>query len=235
MPRTDYGTVSSGLTLQPGWSLRVRDDGTLAGRCVFACDSDDIISLMPRRGTEHPKNRLLTAYEVEGTAKENGRGEIVVDYIGLARDPSDVRFQFIGEMMNRPIETHPNFSSTIAGTPDAPLVHGCFDGDGFFVGFPNNTEARAAKLAGVESYLHPGLVYRATFFTAKPSLFKLASAGRRTLAPIGFPAGVTLPSGCEWLTMAPVMEQYGIVYKISQDYKLSGPEGVNQLIYSTDE
>lgn len=235
MARTNFGQSTLGLTLQKGWIVKYSDDGTLAGSATFVCEAEAVESLLPVRGTPHPKNGKLLSYEAEGEVRENGLAFVRVAYLGLTRDPSEPRISFIGAMDSDPIETHPRFASAIGGTPLATLNGAKFDSDGYFQGFPYSAASAAAKTTGVTSFLRPGLVFRATFFTANPSQYELANAGTRSLAPIGFPPSVTLPTGCEWLRLAPLMEQYGLVYKITQDYQLSGPNGVNQLIYANEE
>lgn len=235
MPRTVFGQSALGLILQKGWTIKYADDGTLAGTATFRCDADAVEALLPVRGTPHPKNGKLLSYESEGEVGENGVASVHVSYLGLTRDPSEPRISFMPAMDSDPIETHKNFASAIGGTKLSPLNGAKFDDDGYFVGFPQDAASAAAKLTGVTSYLRPGLVFRSTFFTANPALYELKNAGTRSTAPMGFPSDVTLPTGCEWLRLAPVMEQYGLIYKITQDYQLSGPNGVNKLIYSDEE
>ena len=235
MARVVKGKVFTALELQPGWKIAYNDDGTITGTCSFKCENFNLEMAMPRKGTPHPKNNKMQSFRAEGVAEEAGLATVNVEYLGLSRDPSDPKIVFIGSLNQEPIETHPEFVSEIGGRPGGELNGAKFDtekgGDGHFEGFPSNDDAIAAKLVGTTGYYRPGVVYRATFFTARPSNFRLDQMRKTTSSPIGLPAGVRLPTGGNWLIGPSSMEPYGNIFKISIDYMLSGDGGWNPKVY----
>ena len=234
MARVQKGLLT-GLQLQPGWTVTANDDGTIVGRCVFKCDNAGLVDKLPRKGTPHPKNNKMQAYRSEGTAEELGFGTITVDYLGLTRDPSDPKVSFVGSLNQEPIETHPKFKDELGGDADNQLNGAQYDEDGAFKGFANNEDASKMGLVGVTGYLRPGVIYRSTFYTAKPSNFRLDKMGKIVTSPPGFPQGVPLPSGANWLVGPSALEPFGLIYKISTDYMLSGKDGWNPHIYESAE
>lgn len=231
MARVTKGKTFTALELQPGWKIAYNDDGTITGSCNFLCESSGIEAMMPRKGTPHPKNNKMQSFRAEGVAGEAGMATISVEYLGLSRDPSDPKIAFMGSLNQEPIESNPDFESDIGGSPEAPKNGAQFDDEGHFTGFPNNAEAKEADLVGMTGYFRPGVVYRATFFTARPNNFRLDQMRKTTSSPIGLPAGVRLPTGGNWLIGPSSMEPYGNIFKISIDYMLSGEGGWNPKVY----
>lgn len=232
MARIQKGKTFANLELQAGWKVSTNDDGTLTGSCTFRGENANLSGILPKKGTPHPKHNKMQSFRSEGTADELGLATVTVDYIGLMRDPSEVKGSFNASLNQEAIETHKDFITVIGGKPSAPLNGAQFDEDGHFKGFPASEGSPSANdLAGVTGYLRPGVIFRATFFTAKPENFRLDQVGKVINTPPGLPKNVKVPSGANWLIGPSTMEEYGTVLKITIDYMLSGKMGWNMLVY----
>ena len=156
----------------------------------------------------------------QGTSSEGGEsGEIVTFSIESAAN-------------TEPIETHPDFESTLAGEWDDPStwVNGAtFSPKGVFEGF-----AAGSPKSGVKSFLSPGLVYVRTRVIPK-----LASGMNLSLAGLGKRISVlpasnirpTMPAGVDFLQISAEIEQVGEGVRIVEKWKSSGPNGWDTDIY----
>jgi hypothetical protein len=133
-----------------------------------------------------------------------------------------------------PIETHPNFRTTIAGKPGAALHGAQFsaggDDAGTFLGFngPFANDTERDEWMGIRSYLSPGAVWRKTLVTGtRPS--DLSDVGGID-TPEGSPP--TIGSGRNWLYAGLTYEQKGLVFTTRKEWRLSGRRGWNATIYT---
>jgi hypothetical protein len=172
-----------------------------------------------------------------------------VSLSGKGIDPSTptgslFTFELVNAVAEEPIQTHKNFKnlvtsaglSVIQGTVTG-VIAGVLWGNasnstsptdavtGDFIEF---TKSASAGLAGVQSYVRPQMVYRISYLQdSKPG--SISTVGTR-VTPSGAP---TLPSGANWLFAAVNYRQIGRSgsYEITEEYRASGPEGWNTLIY----
>ncbi len=146
-----------------------------------------------------------------------------VDAGGGGGPPPDVEvYELDWSVSEEPIETHPNFAATLAGTPTGPLNDADFDDKGNFVGFK-----ATSSLRGVRGYLAPGVIWRKSYSTTtQPN--NLGNVGK-----IVIPSGPvpSVPSGYNWLSLGITWQQKALIYQVREEWKLSGRNGWNSLIY----
>lgn len=149
---------------------------------------------------------------------------------------------------SEPIETHPNFTAmagTFASREQAPFkghVRWVTEGDeqGKFVGFIGyqSDNANIRSLAGVKNYLTPGIIFQETRLYERTgsgisgsTQVSLVSVGCIDTPPdIGKFAQI--PPNYNWLLIGCDAEQVGYGYKVVKQWKLSGPNGWNPLVYT---
>jgi len=139
-----------------------------------------------------------------------------------------------------PIETHPDFATTIAGTPSSPLNGAIFvdyetgkkttdDDKGVFQEFLPIISGARNIYAGVTAFLSPDqLTWRERLVTtSRPS--DISNVGH-----IDSPSGPapSLGGSRNWLLMGITYEQRGIVYFVTTEWRASGPSGWITDIYA---
>jgi hypothetical protein len=146
------------------------------------------------------------------------------DYISNEITSQNVSLDFTTSQ--EPIESHPDFTSTLGGTPAAPLNGAIFDATtGEFLGFDS-----LSQFAGVRSYLMPQEFY--TFSkveTDYPSPSDIEDIGHIVNPTIPLP---TIPTGKNWLSTGIRVQNIANVYYRAQYLgMLSGARAWNNLIY----
>jgi hypothetical protein len=148
-------------------------------------------------------------------------------YAGIAEEvlDTDPVYDFLIGVSEEPIETHPNFVSSIGGTADDPLNEAIFDDAGIFLGFPANAPN---DLGGVRSYLNSGqCTWRKTWNS------KTQPVDATTIGDIDVPEGSppTLGAGRNWVYYGMQFTLRGKVYQITKEWRASGRKGWNSIIY----
>ncbi len=218
------GNQLTRLFRQSGDQLLQNNDGTWSGEVHYVCRWRQVLFLSPRVNVgSHPDFPTLICNGCRVERMTPGDfAKLIVSYKGFTDNtlPGD---QYVEEIVNgtssEPIETHPDFVSTIGGTPDAPLNQAIFDKDGKFTGFPVGSD-----FAGVESYLVPTLIYRRTTPTQTRPL-DFSDVGK-----INSP-GITGPDGSNWLKTSKTWRRDGGVFSVTEEWTNSGPKGWDDTIY----
>lgn len=216
-----------GLIPQPGRTLVLRGDGSATGTVKYISSSPGLGGV-PGIGSAHPDHSEVQCYAVSVTFLENGLSEITCEYLGIFRDPTDPVVEFIGNVSEEPIETHPDFVSRLGGTAKAPKNKAQFDEEtGEFLGFPADAPN---NLGGVRGYLNPACTVRVSWFTKNAdSAEGLGSLGSIASPPAGVPSA---PDSKNWLKTNWSRRQFGLIYQITEEYTASGRKGWNPLIYA---
>lgn len=135
-----------------------------------------------------------------------------------------------------PIESHPDFSKTIGGTPKVPLNGAFFDSTtGEFLGFPvvNPDDAGQSPsfFAGVKSYLMPQETFTYNSVeTEYPSSEVIGSIGKIFEPPVPLPV---LPGMRNWLNTGIRIQNIANVYFRQQLTGMaSGPRGWLDEVYN---
>ena len=214
--------------------LTQREDGALIAAVSYVCAWSRLLQLMPRRNvSKHPDFSDLVCRSVNASKGKPGVAQVVATYTGVngpsITSGSQGQFAEVTEMVTNlrtePIETHPDFTSTLGGTPASPKNGAIFNGDGIFTGFDGDSD-----YAGQTDYLTPGSTYRRTYFSRtvpQDSEFSVGSVEE----PPGNPP---TPSGASynWLSAGISWRLDGGLYVVTAEYILSGPNGWNSNIYS---
>lgn len=225
MARKSHGELT-GLIIQPGRTLVLRQDGSATGQVKYRCDASAALSLAPAIGSPHPDSPVILCHDVSITILENGIAEIVCDYLGIFRDPTDYQIEFIGNVAEEPIETHKNFVSEIGGSAASPKNKAQFDPEiGEFLCFPPDAPN---DLGGVRGYLNPTSTVRVSWYTATSPNWGLYELGTISSPPGGIP---TPPGSRNWIKTNWSRRDYGLIYQITEEYTASGEKGWNPLIY----
>jgi len=200
-------------------------DGSVTQKLTFQCDWPSLFNHMPVRGyTSSPDfpgllcESATAAYELPGIAV------VVVTYRGIPFNLPPGDEEMIVSTQEQPIETHPLFVSTLAGTPASPLNGAQFDGtdnvNSSFIRF-----AATSKYAGLESYLAPTMTFRRNY----------ADFNRPDISKVGFiwtPNDAPTPGGNRnWLCAGITWRKYGGYYSINEDSLMSGPKGWLEDVY----
>lgn len=228
MARKQRGNSLAQPQLQPGAVITDEQDFSTKGHAVYVGDVSSY-SQRPARGDEHPLDNGCLLYACQTTALKLGKLQYDCDYLGLSEDPTPYFLEFVGSVGEEAIETHPNFVSTIGGTPSAPINNAQFDATtGEFLGFPADAPA---DLGGVRTYFRPSVIARVSYWTLEtPNPGPLG----HVVDPDTIP-GLVLPPNC--LDLLVTNFGYRQVtplkppYQITVEMLASGPDGWNLLIY----
>lgn len=134
-----------------------------------------------------------------------------------------------------PVESHPDFVSSIGGSPDAPLHGAFFDSTtGEFLGFPvidpDDPGALPSRFAGVRSYLMPQETFTSSTVEYNyPGSDEIGSVGKVFRPGIHLPV---LPGERTWLNSGIRVQNIANVYFRTQvTGMLSGPRKWIEEIY----
>jgi hypothetical protein len=229
MSLVKFGTLT--LSAQADSQLVYRPDGLIEGQIVYIGDQSQRSTAMALIGSAHPSNSAVYLYAVHERKLRAQRYEWTFDCIGLSKDPTDRIAQIIPQISTAPIETHPNFTSALAGTPAAPLNGAYFDPvTREFIAFTGG-DAAANKKIGLRSYYTGSCIVRATHYTRQAPKFSESCKIKETLQGIPEVAGVT-----NWLYTAPAWDPIPgtTLHKVSEEWiGSSGGDGWDSDVYGT--
>lgn len=194
-------------------------------------------------------------YVSKRSRRYNRDGTITFDIEAVGIDPSygettEIMLEGASTASAEPIETHPNFTTRLAGSKGEPLNGAVFDDKGKFLGFSTDTENTRnpsfQSLAGVRSYLSPKNTLRSYFHTTNKEIMNSAAqiqTGKPSFngmwngvlfVPLWWTGEISellLTS----ISMEPVCIQRGgdcVLMKISAEMMDAGDKGWNDEIYS---
>ena len=249
--RRDIGEIQEAIP-QVGRTITQNSDGTLEGSVVWKIDAD----LVPPResanstylptvadgsgapGSNHPDDGRLECYNRTLSYGNNGILTCTASYFGLIKRRTDPEFSFSGGVTTEPIETHPDFSTKIAGTVGAPLNGAKFvtnpeaDDYGSFIEFPEFTkpgDTENNNFLGVENYLTPGTNIVVSYWQdtqPRPTKTATWSTYIPDVTEFRKPQGVD-----NFLLMDESYSQVGNYYQVTRNYIGSGVKGWNKDIY----
>lgn len=242
------GTVAS-VTAQVGRTITYNNDGTLEGSVVWkGVVSTDGENTDPKGlpvvangdgvpGSAHPDDDRLECYNRTVIYGATGIVTCTASYFGLdaIAGKSELTFSFSGGVTTEPIETHPDFTSTLAGTSGAPKNGAAFDDEtGEFLGFTEFTtpgQINNTNLLGVDNYLTPATNITVSWWQDKqPSPSKTATwdtnINRVSSEDFRKPTGVK-----NFLLLDESYSQVGNFYQVTQSYLGSGKRGWDKDIY----
>lgn len=205
---------------------------------IFSCPMDRFDLVLPLFSA----NPFFTYLYMERRriSIRNGRIVIAGEYAGIPGGFTTPIYELVIGVGEEPIETHPEFVTDLAGAPSAPLNGAIFvdyetgkkstdDAKGVFDKFRPVLDGNRNLLAGVTAYLDAGQVsWRETYMsTARPSD---VSAVGSIQSPAGPVPGIG--SGRNWLYTGLTYQQRGIIFSVVREWRASGRNGWNTLIYS---
>jgi hypothetical protein len=206
------------------------DTATAEWKC-----SMDNFGLAPSLNTPHPQWSWLF---MERRRVEYIPGFLVItgEYVGITGGRTPSQWECSYATTEEEIQTHPNFISDIAGTPQSPK-HGAIFVDvenaqkiattndrGVFSEFKNIIDGGRNEFGGVRAFLSPQVTVRETWIaTDRVSGFGIGT--------INTPAiGISITGN--WLKTGVSFQQRGRVYQNTQEWRASGRIQWNPIIYS---
>jgi len=226
------GNQVTGLLRTHGGTIEFKDDGSVEAKEKFICRWESIPSVAPKRNSSlHPDFNSLTCVTCTGTKLRAGVAELYATYSGYFVSPTvpggeesidDWVQELVATTRSEPIETHPEFESSLGGTALGPINGAIYDSDGIFKGFKQDS-----LFAGIKSYLVPTVTYRLTRSSSvKPS-------GVSDIGQISTPAvSISIPAGSSWLLTSRSWRRNGGIYTVSEEWLLSGKNGWDVTIYA---
>lgn len=175
---------------------------------------------LPAAGASHPLWSYMTLDKVQ-CSDESDHWSIEASYAGIYGSPTPI-YDLDLSTSEEPIDSHPDFITTLGGTVAAPLNGAVFDATGIFQAFT------ATGWIGIKGYLAPGAVWRQTSVSSgAPS--DISTVGHIT-TPLGSPP--TVESGRTWLYTGLSYEKRGGAYTIRKEWRLSSLRGWEPTIYT---
>ena len=223
------GSVSN--TLMPGATLSYESDGTINGTARYGYLHGASPSVI---GNQHPDDSraVVVSYTLEYDEVFLYANCVYRGVWSTSATKVDVQ----ASLSANPIETHPNFVSTLGGTPGSELNGAVFDSNGVFLGWPAGA---TLGLGGVRYYLAAGCSIRFTSSTTSGSAVASALAAIGSIASSISGGGSTFTTAYTFpgfmLQNVTVDWQYlgsaTTIYTYSQIWVMTQPPGWNSNIY----
>lgn len=195
---------------------------------VYKCPADRL-DLVPALFSAHP---YFTYLHIERLRKRWQDGFLIItaDYAGVNGTSASI-FELSVGVQDDPIVQHPKFVGSIGGTPSNPLNGAVFlgpdgristdDATGQFAYFPVDSD-----FAGIDSYLAADYVtWRQRFVT--DSLIFYNNVGFIDTPNGSPPAGTS-----NWILLSVNIEQRGICFFVTAEWRAGGRRGWNTTIYT---
>jgi len=188
--------------------------------------------------TANPDFSTMLLSKRSASREMPGFWSVVYRYEGYLDALPDPVYELTSALDQEPIQCHPKFVSTLAGTPSAPLNGAVFvdpatgkptadDDKGIFREFRSIVGGDLNPKGGIESFLTPGAEWRETSITGtKPTEI-------RNLGTIDSPTGEnpTL-TGRNWLLWSHTYTKRGMIYQVTTVWKLSALREWDSDIYT---
>jgi hypothetical protein len=188
----------------------------------------------------HPRfsNMLLS----RRSGSRNEPGYMTVSYLFegfLDEAPEEPTYELLGSLSQEPIQTHPDFSTVIAGTPNDAKNGAIFvdpqtrlqseASNAVFKEFLNSPEPGSQSKAGVDSYLEPSVEWRETKFqkTRPNSVTDLGNIQD----PAGNPPDL---APRDWIVWSYSYIRRGALYQVTTTWRMSGRNGWDPDIYDSE-
>ncbi len=224
-----YGSlVARGVVKQPDSEIVYGHTGLVEGTVTFKYDATMRSTMLSLRGTPHPDDSNVILHQFRDIKNRAGIRTAVFDCIGISKDPTDKIYSFGPSTSTAAITAHPDFISRIGGKKGNSKNGAIFDDDGQFIRFNEAHQDFAAELGGVESYITGTIIVRATYYTRTPPRISKAYSIVETLPGIPEISGVK-----NWLYMPPAPEPVSGLWRVSEEFLGSGPDGWSQIIYGS--
>lgn len=234
-----FGTA--GLTKMPGDKYKVAQNGFATYDVSYKGIVVGTIPFLQGDVSEDYPNTVLMELEIIGSGDQCN--DLIVNLHYEGKDETSTvtgvsdNIQVDFTTSQDPIESNPDFCSSIGGTPSAPLHGAYFDATtGQFLGFPvedpDEPGVLPSRFAGIRSYLVPQeTAVSDSIQFDYPSAEEIATVGRVVTPSIFLP---TLPGNRNWLNTGIRIRNIGNVYFQRQDtFQSSGPRGWVPEIYGT--
>jgi hypothetical protein len=234
-----FGT--SGLTKIPGAVYKVDQSGFATYDKSYSGILGGVIPFLQGDIADEWPNVVLLSIVVLETGDQCGHVKIDLHYEGkdlsFAGPSTSQNISIDFTTSQEPIESNPDFVTSIGGTPTAPKHGAFFDATtGEFLGFPvvdpDEPLQLPSRFAGLRSYLMPQETYTANSVEYDyPSDTEIESIGRVIDPGLPLP---TLPGDRSWLnTGIRVQNIANVYYRTQRTGMLSGPRNWIPEVYGS--
>jgi len=225
---------NTGLIVKHFGELNTDKYGLDSATCVWTCPMF-AFNLAPGLGSAHPIWSWLYM-ERRRVSIDPGFAIITGEYVGITGNRTPSQYEASYSESEEPIQTHPDFVTTIGGKPSAVLNGAIFidqdtqkvtpdDSRGVFREFKSLIDGALNPFAGISSFLSPQVTLREIWMSTSP----VSTGGLGHIS--GPPMSIALPDGGNWLYTGASFQQRGRVYANSREWRSSGRRGWNSDIY----
>ena len=221
------GTVTGGV-LTPEADLEYNTDGTIVGTATYNFALTDIPSVI---GNTHPDDSRAVC--IGYTLRFNESFQVATLRFRGVWSSSAVRVDVQAGLQANPIETPPNFVSTLGGMPGSPLNSAIFDSTGVFLGWPAGA---SLNLGGVRYYLAAANTYRFTQSTTNATTVASALGNVGSIASSISAGGLTVSQSDAFMLQSVTLDYEYVgsattIYTYSSVWVSTQPPGWNTNIY----
>ena len=231
---------------QPDWHISDNGYGLLEGSLkMFYNHNDKPISINIEKGSSHPFDSRLKAFDITINYGKNGVAYVDAKYIGIATgNVTQAEWSISGTTSDESIQFHPKFEKflssaippyTLGGTyPQtsvSKLTGVILDNDGNFQKFA----PKHPTVPAIEQFVTPAATCECTFYTSDISIatFALKDNLGGTTSQIPYaPDFLTASGNKNWMLTSTSVTPHGVIYKCSWTFTLSVLDKVhNAYIY----
>lgn len=221
---------------QPDWHISDNGYGLLEGSLkVFYNHNDKPISTDIVKGSTHPFDERLKAFDITINYGKNGVAYLDAKYIGIASgNVTEPEWSISGTTSDESIQFHPDFKKFCEELTSPAYIQGQnytqtaeSRTTGVILDDKNNFEKFAPKhpyLPAIEQFVVPAATCEVTFYTNDISIatFALADNLGGTTSKIPYaPEFLTASGDKNWMLTSTSVSPHGVIYKCSWTFTLS--------------
>ena len=236
------------LVAMPGFKASKDNAGLWTGTQMYHCKESELLNLMPRQGSPHPKFPYLALETVSFEIFQEGLAKITAGYAGASfgfdgSEEPEEEYNLDISTSEEPISTHHRYTDPAGGLSGQDILEAVElatnpprSEDGKKVKEPDISTWNQLKKdlyddtkKGIEAYREPRVTWSKRWISKeKPT--GLNDIGKKTNNPEGDPPQIA--AGRDWLNIGIRSRERGKVYENEITWELSGRGGWLARYYS---